>query len=119
MLPWQGLPEEQLSTLARALVLAGGVILVVAGMIRFVDGRVSSYISSPLSDLTPAQEGVLAIVAGVLALSSYRQLRMVGWSVLMIVLGIITGGLGGILILVSGLVSLVVVHAEKAVALQR
>lgn len=115
------MPEEQLSTLARALVLAGGVILVVAGMIRFVDplGRVSSYVNSPLSGLVPAQEGVLAIVAGVLALSSYRQLRMAGWSVLMIVLGIITGGLGGILILVSGLVSLVVAHAEKTVSLQR
>lgn len=112
------MPEEQLSTLARALVLAGGVILVVAGMIRFVEGRVPSYISSPLSDITPAQEGVLAIVAGVLALSSYRQLRMIGWSVLMIVLGIVTGGLGGILILVSGLVSLVVVHAEKTVKLE-
>jgi len=118
MLPRQELPEEQLSTLARALVLAGGVILVVAGMIAFVGGRVSSYISSPLSDITPAQEGVLAIVAGVLALSSYRQLRMTGWSVLMIVLGIVTGGLGGILILVSGLVSLVVAHAEKTVRLE-
>lgn len=119
MLPWQVLPEEQLSTLARALVLAGGVILVVAGMIAFVGGNVSSYVSSPLSGLNRSQEGVLAIVAGVLALSSYRQLRMTGWSVLMIVLGIITGGLGGILILVSGLVSLVVAHAEKTVKLER
>ena len=113
------MPEEQLTTLAKALVLAGGVILVVAGMIEFVGGNVSPYTNSPLSGLERAQEGVLAIVAGVLALSGYRQLHMIGWSVLVIVLGIVAGGLGGILILVSGLVSLVVVHAEKTVSLQR
>lgn len=88
-------------------------------MIEFTGGNVSAYISSPLSGLNRAQEGVLAIVAGVLALSGYRQLHMTGWSVLMIVLGIITSGLGGILILVSGLVSLVLVHAERTVSLQR
>lgn len=98
--------------------MAGGVILVVAGMIEFAGGNASAYVSSPLS-LTRAQEGILGIVAGVIALSGYRQLHLTAWSVLMLVLGIVAGGLGGILILVSGLVSLVVVHAEKAVSLQR
>ncbi len=111
------MPEEQLTTLARALVLAGGVILIVAGMLGFTNGIVTAYIESPLA-LSRSQEGVLGIVAGVIALSAYRQLDKIPWGLLMIVLGIITGGLGGILVLVSGLVSLVVVHAEKTVKLQ-
>ncbi len=109
------MPEEQLTTLARALVLAGGVILLVAGMLRFANAAVTAYLESPLA-LSRTQEGVLGIVAGVIALSGYRQLDKTPWALLMIVLGIITGGLGGILVLVSGLVSLVVVHAERAVS---
>ena len=107
------MPEEQLSILAKALALAGGIILVVAGMLEFVGGNVSQYVNSPLEGLRQAQEGVLAIVAGVITLSGYRQLHMVGWGVVLIVLGIITGGLGGILALVSGLISIVTVHAAK------
>lgn len=116
------MPEEQLTTLARALTLAGGVILVVAGLLELAStgfqNPVSAYVNSPLA-LDRLQEGVLAIVAGVLALAGYRQMRTMAWSLLLIVLGIVTGGLGGILLLVSGLVSLVVVHAEKTVSLER
>ena len=113
------MPEEQLSVLAKALALAGGIILVVAGMIDFAGGNVSSYVNTPLAGLGRAQEGVFALVAGVISLSGYRQLHVVGWGVVLIVLGIITGGLGGILILVSGLVSIVTVHVERAASPQR
>ncbi len=114
------MPEEQLTTLARALTLAGGVILLVAGILELVgnNNNLFTYVNSPLL-VSPIQEGVLAIAAGVLALAGYRQLQTMAWSLLLIVLGIVTGGLGGILILVSGLVSLVVAHAEKAVGPQR
>ncbi len=90
----------------------------VAGIIEFANGNVSAYVNTPLV-LRQAQEGVLAIVAGIISLSAYRQLHVVGWGVVLLVLGIITGGLGGILVLVSGLVSIVTVHAERAASLQR
>ncbi len=111
------MPEEQLTTLARALVLAGGIILLVAGMLRFTNGVVTAYLESPLA-LSRTQEGVLGIASGVIALAGYRPLDKIPWALLMIVLGIITGGLGGILVLVAGLVSLVVSHAETSVTSQ-
>ncbi len=37
--------EEQLSNLARTLVLAGGFILMIGGLIDFAGGNVSVYIS--------------------------------------------------------------------------
>ncbi len=106
------LPEDQLSNLARALVLSGGVILLIAGMIDFAGGNVSAYINSPLVGLERGQEGLLAILAGIISLSGYRQLHVIGWGAVLLVLGIIIGGLGGILILVAGLVSIVTVHAK-------
>ena len=106
------MPEDQLSNLAKALVLSGGVVLLIAGIIDFVGGNVSTYINSPLVGLGQGQEGLLAIVAGIISLSSYRQLHVVGWGAVLLVLGIIMGGLGGILILVAGLVSIVTVHAR-------
>ena len=108
------MPEERLSTLASALVLAGGLILIIAGIISLVtnSGTLQSYIDSPLL-LSRRQEGVLGIVVAVIALAGYRQVQVAAWGVLLIILGIVTGGLGGTLILVSGLVSIVLVHVEK------
>jgi hypothetical protein len=90
------LAEEQLSGLAKPLALAGGVILVFAGIIVFIGGDVRAYINSPLS-LRSEQEGVVAVIAGIIALSSYRRLHNPGWGPVLLVLGILTGGLGGIL----------------------
>ena len=106
--------EEQLSGLAKALALAGGVILLFAGVIDFIGGNVQTYINSPLS-LRPAQEGVVAIVAGIIALSGYRQLHNPGWGAVLLVLGIVTGGLGGILTIVAGLVSVVMTYSRTGV----
>lgn len=87
----------------------------VAGIIELANGSVTTYINSPLV-LFRTQEGILGVVAGMLALSGYRQLQATSWNLLMIVLGIVTGGLGGTLIFVAGLVSLVVVQAAKTVS---
>ena len=112
------MPEDQLTNLARALALAGGVILVVAGTLELANRNVSTYINSPLVSFPGREEGALAIVAGILALSGHRQLQATSWNLLMIVLGIVIGGLGGILVLVAGLVSLVVAQAEKTASVR-
>ncbi len=105
--------EEQLAGLARALTLAGGVVLLFAGSLDFIGGNVSTYLNSPLV-VTQTQEGFVAIVAGIIALLGYRQLSNPGWGVVLIVLGITNGGFRGILTIVGGLLAVVIAHSATS-----
>lgn len=102
----------QLTSVARLLVLAGGIILLAAGLIGAAGGNVSAFVNSPFGGFGRLEEGLLGIVAGLLSLVSLPQLKNVGWAVVLVFLGILAGGFGGILVLIGGFVSLVSIFVK-------
>ena len=92
--------------LARLLLLIGGVVALVGGFLGLAGGFLGA-------------GSALAIVVGIVSLVLYRQFSSQGVVVLLFVLGlilaVITGGLasvGGILVSVAALMTLVVRYAK-------
>ncbi len=93
--------KMEFGDLARILVLIGGILLVVFGFFTVVGA------SFEIRNLGVSIAGTwFGIVVGVVALWGHRFVRELVWAVIFIVLGWFTGGLGGILVLLGGLIGL-------------
>lgn len=93
--------KMEFGELARILVLIGGVLLIVFGFLSIVRASVD------IPNLGVSIAGSwFGIVVGVVALWGHRYVRELVWAVIFIVLGWFTGGLGGILVLLGGLIGL-------------
>ncbi len=93
--------KTEFGDLARILVLIGGVLLIVFGFLSVIGA------SFDIPHLGVSIAGTwLGIVVGVVALWGHRYVREMVWAVIFIVLGWFTGGLGGILVLLGGLIGL-------------
>ena len=50
---------------------------------------------------------LLAVVTGIVALAGIGQISNPAWSIILIVLGFVTGGLGGIIVILAAIIALV------------
>ena len=95
--------QVPLLTLARLLVLIGGIVLLVSGILEAanVGGLMDLGINlARLGSLT-------GIVVGILALVGSREVDNPAWSLILLILGLFVGSLGGILVFIGGLIGLV------------
>ena len=58
--------------------------------------------------------GVLGIVTGIVALVAWKSTTNVIWAILFIVLGYLSGGIGGILVLIGGIIGLLIYMIANA-----
>jgi len=92
-----------LLTLARLLVLIGGIVLLVSGILEAMN-------VGGLMDLGTnfVRLGSLTgIVVGILALVGSREVANPAWSLILLILGLFVGSLGGVLVFIGGLIGLV------------
>jgi len=92
-----------LLTLARLLVLIGGIVLLVSGILEAMN-------VGGLMDLGTnfVRLGSLTgIVVGILTLVGSREVANPAWSLILLILGLFVGSLGGILVFIGGLIGLV------------
>ncbi len=81
--------------------------MIIFGGLAFL-GLLSSFpLSSPLPALGPLSRDVFTVIVGIIAVIGSRYVRILGWSIALIVLGYIGGGLGGLLVLIGGILGLV------------
>ncbi len=93
--------KTEFGDLARILVLIGGVLLVVLGFLSVIKA------TPDIPNLGVSIGGSLfGIIVGLVALWGHRYVRELVWAVIFIVLGWFTGGIGGILVLLGGLIGL-------------
>ena len=102
-----GVRKSELWSLAKVLVLVGGIVLLVTGLLQVLSGGVSLLAESVLNGVGGVGEGLVKVVVGLIALFAYRFLKSLAWAIVVLVLGIIAGGLGGVLLLLGAIVALV------------
>ena len=102
-----GVRKSELWSLAKVLVLVGGIVLLVTGLLQVLSGGVSLLAESLLNGVGGVGEGMVKVVVGLIGLLAYRFLRSIAWTIVVLVLGIIAGGLGGVLLLLGAIVALV------------
>jgi hypothetical protein len=108
-----------LKRLAYILAFIGGIILVIQGLLSFVgmafilcDDFLCPVQYDVLGNgLTPSLDGsfwgIIILLLGIVAIYVAKRATKLTWDIVLIILGVIAGGLGGIIVLVSGIVSLV------------
>ena len=98
--------QVPLLTLAKFLVLIGGVVLLVGGILQAIDVRLLDF-GTNLARLGSFTGIVVGILVGILALVGSREVANPAWSLILLILGLFVGSLGGILVFIGGLIGLV------------
>jgi hypothetical protein len=100
--------QVPLLSLARLLVLIGGIVLLVGGILEAINvgGGIMDFATNwaRVGNLTGI---VVGILVGILALIGSREVANPAWSLILLILGLFVGSLGGILVFIGGLIGLV------------
>ena len=96
-----------LLTLARLLVLIGGIVLLVSGMLEAINVGGLMDLGANFVRLGSLTGIVVGILVGILTLVGPREVANPAWSLILLILGLFVGSLGGILVFIRGLIGLV------------
>jgi hypothetical protein len=100
-----------LLTLARLLVLIGGIVLLIGGILQALQainaGAVLMDFSTNLARLGGLTGIVIGILVGILAIVGSQEIANPAWSLILLILGLFVGSLGGILVFIGGLIGLI------------
>ena len=99
--------QVPLLTLAKLLVLIGGIVLLIGGILEAIDVQVLMDFGTNLARLGSLTGIVMGILVGILALVGSREVANPAWSLILLILGLFVGSLGGILVFIGGLIGLV------------
>ncbi|NLB75057.1 MAG: hypothetical protein GX799_01135 [Crenarchaeota archaeon] len=97
-----------MATLAYAgyvLALIGGIIIVISGLLTIIGSPFFAF--SALSALGAFVNGIIQVVIGIICIIGSKQVKHLGWAIILLILGIIAGGIGGILVIVGALLGLI------------
>ncbi len=97
-----------MNTLAYAgyiIVLIGGVLLAIFGVLDLLGTLVTPF--TALGFLGATVRGLIALVIGIVCIIFARYVGRLEWAIIIIVLGIISTGPGGGLVILGGLLGLI------------
>ena len=97
-------------TLARLLFLLGGLVLILGVVLQVGVGLTGLLNFAPRIPSLGSVIGVLlALVTGVVALAGIPQVSNPAWSIILLILGFLAGGLGGIIVILGAIIALVAI----------
>lgn len=99
--------QVPLLTLAKVLVLIGGVVLVVGGLLQAIGNGGLMDFGTNVARLGSLTGIVVGVLVGILALIGSKEVANPAWSLILLILGLFVGSLGGILVFIGGLIGLV------------
>ena len=108
---------SSLARAGRALVLIGGLIMVLVGDLTIL-GQSSGLAIPPFllqlkSPILLISNDFLTLILGILAIIGSRFSGQFEWAIALIIVGLIGSGVGGLLILVGGLLGLIVALTQS------
>ncbi|MGA2784847.1 MAG: hypothetical protein ABSF09_09150 [Candidatus Bathyarchaeia archaeon] len=99
--------KTSLGRIAYLLALIGGVILVVQGILSFVGMAFMMFMPSMFGSFGGSFWGIIEIILGIVAIYGAKRVTELTWAIVLVVVGVIGGGLGGLLVLLGGILSIV------------
>ncbi|MBS7623778.1 hypothetical protein KEJ39_08960 [Candidatus Bathyarchaeota archaeon] len=91
---------------ARLMVTVGAIIMIVLGLLSIL-GRALSLPFYPPANISAIVYVLVSLVAGIAALLLSPKTGVPQWTLILIVIGIVGGGLGGLLVLIGGVAALI------------
>jgi hypothetical protein len=89
------------------LALIGGIILIISGGIDMLGTIIGLPRFTALEGIGAFGRGFLTLILGIVSTIGARYCDLLGWSIALIIIGLIAGGIGGVLVLVGGILGLV------------
>lgn len=97
------------STIAYYLVLIGGILMVLFGLL----GLIADF-GSFIFNWGYSYGGIVTLIMGVIAIIGSRNVKILVWAIVLIIVGLIGGGVGGLFVVLGGLFGLISVLIKKA-----
>ena len=100
-----------LGKISYVLVLVGGVVMVISGIASLIGMTV----------LAPSALGyvfggdILQMILGGVAFLLAKRVKELVWAVVLVAIGFIGGGIGGVLVVLGGIASLVVIFLKRGI----
>ncbi|MEM3004264.1 MAG: hypothetical protein QXK96_03095 [Candidatus Bathyarchaeia archaeon] len=91
---------------ARLSVTVGAIVMIVLGLLSIL-GRALSLPFYPAADISAMAYVLVSLIGGVAALILSPKTGILQWTLVLIVIGIVGGGLGGLLVLIGGVAALI------------
>ena len=95
------------------LALIGGIIIIVFGLLGLIGNYLGSAFSPAGYYLSGTIYSIVAIIIGVICVIGSRSVGTLVWAIVLIVLGIISGGIGGALVIIGALLGLLTIFAKS------
>lgn len=86
------------------LALLGGMIIIVLSLATIVNFPLYLPIRSPMAGYFGI--GVISLILGIVAVFGSKRVNELIWGIILMVIGFLSGGIGGLLALIGGLVGL-------------
>jgi hypothetical protein len=95
------------------LALIGGILIIVFGLLSLRGNSLGSAFSPAGYYLTGAMYSIVAIIIGVICVVGSKSVGTLVWAIVLLVLGIVSGGLGGVLVILGALLGLVSIFVKS------
>lgn len=102
--------DPDMAKAAYVLVLVGGILLFVFGLLALLGASIGVIIPSllPIIGLSRLSYAIVEVICGVIAIIGAKKATVIGWAVVLIIVGLIGGGLGGLLVVIGGIIGFIV-----------
>jgi len=94
-----------LGHLAYILALVGGIVMIILSLLGFLSYAVTIPFQSPLGGFFGS--GIITLILGVIAIVLSKKASELVFSIVLIIVGYLGGGIGGLLVLIGGILGLV------------
>jgi len=95
-----------LSYVGYILSLIGGILLVLFGLINLIDSVF--LIFSPIAFLGKTVYSLVEIILGIICIIGSKWVKNITWTIILLILGIVAGGIGGTLVVLGALIGLLI-----------
>jgi hypothetical protein len=95
------------------LALIGGILIIVFGLLGFIGNSLGSAFSPAGHYLSGAMYSIVAIIIGVICVVGSKSVGTLVWAIVLLVLGIVSGGIGGALVILGALLGLVSIFVKS------
>lgn len=93
-----------MATLGYVLALIGGIILILLSLAAIVGFPLHLPFRSPIAGYFGI--GIISLILGVVAVVGAKRVNELIWAIVLMIVGFLSGGVGGLLALIGGLVGL-------------
>jgi hypothetical protein len=100
--------RTSLGQIAYILTLIGGILLVIFGLLNLLAIEFGGPSFFYWTVYSFAYSGIVMLICGVIAIIGSRSVTTLVWSIVLIIVGLIGGGLGGLLVVLGGIIGLII-----------